>query len=958
MKAARRSIISAALFILAASLSSSEALALQSQKGLPAMGLETAEGIVPVRREVQTSYTQIPKTRKAAWDAFLTDSGSREWQVMWDSSTSVPLRIFGKGIEAKGVMQSPQIASKHALWFLKRHAELLAPGVDIDHLIPAANEISHGQRTVAFKQMAADGKGHWLPVVRGQVSLRYKNDRLFVIASEIVPSARAEMASIDSKTAEQSAVGHLEGSLGSAEAAGTPELVVLPLIRTRGFALKTVWRVRVRAGTPGGEALPFDVYIDAVTGMPVARENRAHYLSANALFGVPSRYPGENPAGPPWPAKYAALSVNGANAITDAQGAFSWAGPGDANVIIGVKGNETNVSNYSGTTAQTAFTAQDGGQVLWSAPGDEFLDAQLTSFIHATRVKEYIRQIAPELAFVNSPLQANVNKKDQQFACNAYWDGSSVNFFTQSGPCNNTGRLADVIYHEVGHGFHQNAAISGAGVLDPSLGEGQSDYLACTITGDPDMAPGFFINGGGALRHCQNTRQWPVDIQSDPHETGLIFTGAMWDLRTLLVNTYGEKEGVAKADALYHGAISRASSIPTTYAEVLATDDDDGDLANGTPNICAINEAFVNHGIAPYLSAGGLMIQHSPLTLVAPTKEPLTVAVSKTALYPQCGSANVDSIRLQWGEGTIVNKVDMQPTADGYAAEIPAVPDGTALRYRVVAKVGGNSLTLPNNPADDQYRVFVGNVTPIYCNDFEAQIDGWDFSDKVGGKGDFKWGIPEGIGDDPATAFSGDMVIGNDITIDGQYEPDREVYADSPLIDLQGNTKVRLQFRRWLNVEDGFYDQATVYVNDKPLWYNQATGDSFGSLTHSDKEWIFEDIDLSQIASTGGTSVHVRFELSADSGFETGGWTIDDFCVVAWTPEAVMMPPPDNNPGTPPGNSNNADGNTKVVLGCGCETHSQAPLGALGWLGAAAVLGSLRFGSRRAAKRRRDALGN
>ncbi len=950
MKSTRRSIFTAAL--VAGSLISAEAFALHSQKGIPELGLETASGIAPVRRAVQVSYTSIPKARSAAWNAFLMDTGSEHWQVMWDSSTAVPLRIFGKGIDAPGVMRDAEAAEKHALLWIRRHAGLLAPGVDIDHLLPVSNELSDGMRVIGFKQFASDGKGNWLPVLGGQLSLRYKNDRLFVLASEVIPGARAEAAAIDLKTAEKSARIYMEQSFGRADVLGTSELVILPLIGARAYSAKTVWRVRVKAGKVNGEALPFDVYIDANTGVPVAREMQARFLTATALFDVPTRYPGEPVSEPPWPAKFASININGANGATDSLGAFSWAGPGDGTLMIGAQGNEVKVSNASGAAASATFSVQDGGQAVWAAAGDELLDAQLTAFIHATRVKEYARGIAPQLPFLNSTLYANVNKNDQQFACNAYWDGTSVNFFVQSGPCNNTGRLADVIYHEVGHGLHQNAAIGGIAMLDPALGEGQSDYLACTITGDPNMAPGFFVTGG-VLRHCLNDRRWPIDIDADPHETGLIFTGAMWDLRTALVAAYGEKEGVAKADALYYGAIQRSSSIPATYAEVLASDDDDGNLENGTPNLCLINEAFINHGIAPYLTASGVTIQHSAHSIVKPNAGPLPVVVNKTVLYPQCGTADLESIRLQWGPDTIVNKVEMQPSPEGYSAEIPQAADGSALRYRIVAKAGINTLTLPDNAADDEYRVFVGNVEPIYCNDFETQIDGWNFSDVNGAKGDFKWGIPEGIGDDPATAYSGSKVIGNDITIDGEYESDREVYADSPVIDLQGNIKVRLQFRRWLNVEDGYYDQATIYVNGKPRWFNEGTDQSFGALVHTDKEWRFEDIDLTQIPATGGTTVQVRFELASDSGFEAGGWTIDDFCIMAWKPEPPPVePPPVDNMPMPPDNNNNLGDNTEVASGCGCAMQSKSPWGGFALFIAASALAFARIRNRKLIVRR------
>ena len=79
----------------------------------------------------------------------------------------------------------------------------------------------------------------------------------------------------------------------------------------------------------------------------------------------------------------------------------------------------------------------------------------------------------------------------------------------------------------------------------------------------------------------------------------IIWGGAMWDLRLNLTQDLGADQGNAVTDQLYYQALRRSSSIPTTYAEILAADDDDGDLGNGTPHVCAINRAFLKHGLAP-----------------------------------------------------------------------------------------------------------------------------------------------------------------------------------------------------------------------------------------------------------------------------------------------------------------------------------------------------------------------
>ena len=103
----------------------------------------------------------------------------------------------------------------------------------------------------------------------------------------------------------------------------------------------------------------------------------------------------------------------------------------------------------------------------------------------------------------------------------------------------------------------------------------------------------------------------------------------------------------------------------------------------------------------------------------------------------------------------------------------------------------------------------------------------------------------------------------------------------SPVIDVSHAVGVRLQYRRWLGVEDGFYDDAEVFADGAKLWSNFDTGNQNGSTAHRDREWRFHDLDLTAQAADG--SVQIKFGLATDEGLEFGGWNIDDFCIMART---------------------------------------------------------------------------
>jgi MYXO-CTERM domain-containing protein len=169
------------------------------------------------------------------------------------------------------------------------------------------------------------------------------------------------------------------------------------------------------------------------------------------------------------------------------------------------------------------------------------------------------------------------------------------------------------------------------------------------------------------------------------------------------------------------------------------------------------------------------------------------------------------------------------------------------------------------------------------------------------------------------------------------------------MIDLQGFTKVHLQYRRWLNVEDGQFDRASILVGEVPVWQNLDSDQGNDSkVHHRDREWRFHDVDLTaQLA--GQTQAQVHFVIESDQGLEFGGWTLDDFCLVG-----LEQPPTDpcadgegggcpGDGGGAPDGGGGASGESGDALepsgGCDCRAVSQ-PAGGWAWVPLAGALGA------------------
>lgn len=187
-------------------------------------------------------------------------------------------------------------------------------------------------------------------------------------------------------------------------------------------------------------------------------------------------------------------------------------------------------------------------------------------------------------------------------------------------------------------------------------------------------------------------------------------------------------------------------------------------------------------------------------------------------------------------------------------------------------------LLLPDNFADPTYQLYEGETVPLLCATMDQNpltTAGWAASGTTG----WEWGPAASTGStEPHASFTGGNLLA--IGLGTDYKADAEYTLKLPTIDVGQFSDVRLQYRRWLAVEDSQFDKATINANGKIVWINSS--DHLGNdsaLHHIDREWRFQDVPLS--SRFRGSSLDLSFDLTTDGGLEFGGWAIDDLCVVA-----------------------------------------------------------------------------
>ncbi len=810
------------------------------------------------------------------------------WTAVVDATTGLPARAFGPGIAVPRQGTWEADLARFADEFLRRNTALLGFVPSPDGTDLKARPPVRGGRTW-YRLYDAFWKG--VPVEGARVELRFVREALTLVRIELpgtldlstVPAVDREWAR---RAAERDARRRGRPPIGDARIRARDPLVVV----AADDAWSLAWAAEVDVDGPRGR---LTVWIDAGTGRVIAARDAFRHgggpvdtpLTVTGSFEA--RKAGSALSSAPFADLFA--SVGGDLSVTDSAGVATVAVSAPATEVqLGLQGPFTSVLLYEGSSA-TATASVDPGVPASFAWGDaDSLLVERDVFHSHAVVRARMKRMAPDVEWLDTQVPLTVEVSDAG-GCNAFWDGEGAQFFAESATCNATGRVADVVYHEIGHGLHQH--LSAGGFLAGDIGEGSSDYLAATINGDPDIGPSFFKANPEGIRNLEPDLRYPDDVDGTVHHDGLIWGGAFWDYRASMIATLGTDAGVEIADRLLADALRNDPSLEEGFYDVLFAADDDGNVTNGVPHLCEIVGSFGAHGLGP---GDGLAVDHVPLGLQPPERNGYVVRVHIGAAYPQCAPSNAGVATLEWRVGDQGPFASLEMSSElvpGWrTGTIPPQSAETRVEYRVraVDPLGREATSPPRNFETTPFSFAVGRPAVLFRDDFEADR-GWthrlvDGPDQQGAD-DWQIGPPNGASGDPPSAFSGANVAGNDLGVDpfnGAYQPNVINRFESPEIDCRNWAGVRLQFRRWLQVEEGEYDRATVYVGDRAVWTNP-TDEAL-----RDEAWRFEEVDLSRYAD--GKKIRIAFELASDGGVQLGGWTLDDVTVVADGPLDEVIP--------------------------------------------------------------------
>ena len=427
--------------------------------------------------------------------------------------------------------------------------------------------------------------------------------------------------------------------------------------------------------------------------------------------------------------------VSGGVMIWDNCGSISLA----ANIFGGI-----NFGSSSGTDCITPGVGGDGNT-----------HAARTQYWNVTQIKMKAIAYLPTNTWLQSQLTDWVNKG---IKCNAYWDGSILNFFRLSDKCANTGEIPGAAFHEWGHGMDSNdGSCTGCGGNLPV--EARADWTALLQTHQSCFASGIFTTGypcsgyGNACTSCTGWREadyamhttgWPWSPQNldsvwntahcvtsctncyygpcgyeDHCESG-IATQALWDFVNRYLTGAPTNMDIASAwqlaDRLFFTSMPQAVSMytctranppanttssgcgaGTIYTTYRAADDDGDGVANGTPHAAAIFAALYLHNIACGASTDAN--NQNETTCPSLTKPTLTGAVNNgqnVLTWTTGGSSTTRYFVFRNETGCGAGFTRIATVTSAYLTYTDtACYDGVTYYYRVQAATAKNQCVSP-----------------------------------------------------------------------------------------------------------------------------------------------------------------------------------------------------------------------------------------------------------------------
>jgi len=379
---------------------------------------------------------------------------------------------------------------------------------------------------------------------------------------------------------------------------------------------RVAWRIR--GARIDADPRAFSFFVNAHTGVLLRTRSMVH--DADLVSGVvealasPGTLPDvayNPPTATPIPAVH--VSAGGiASGLTDAAGAFSFnfAGPWPTTLQADLGGGYIQIIPEQGCPVSESIPdvqpsdppvyllLNQGAADPCIAEPNEHSTSQVNALLHAARTKAFFQDRQPDfdLFLLQDIDTLNIYVNRLTPSCQGKFVSPDVLLFSAQGvPCVNMA-YSTVVSHEFGH-----MVVEALRLDQGAFGEGFCDSLAVLMADDPVFGRDLF----GPQSHARDIGASDVPYPCpgiQPHYCGQTLARAWWDIRELAGLTLQDSQaGLSLARQLFTswamitgGAppSSPEGATPQSAIEVMTIADDNGELADGTPNDCILCTAL------------------------------------------------------------------------------------------------------------------------------------------------------------------------------------------------------------------------------------------------------------------------------------------------------------------------------------------------------------------------------
>lgn len=520
------------------------------------------------------------------------------------------------------------------------------------------------------------------------------------------------------------------------------------------------------------------------------------------------------------------------------------------------------VANLAGNNFFYSQNITPPGPGSWSfnLNSTEFLTAQMNILVSTNFIAQYLRQFISGVSALNDQVLANANYNGD---CNANYGNRTMNFFRATRDCVNTG-YSTIVAHEYGHFVVEQLQIPIGSWGQGAFGEGFADALAMMAYDTPIIGANFYTNGNNLREPPRAVIAYPCE--GEAHSCGQSLAGTWWEIKQAFEQRYGTENGKRLARQLHsdwmlttQGSIGSNSLLPRMATEILAIDDDDADLTNGTPNYNLICRALGHYGVnCPSMEQ--FSFHHIPPFLLLPGRSnsiEVEVAAGSDSSLPRSVQL---TYRVNGGE-EIAQPMNRIPNTRRYTAALPPLHclDEVAYYFSAVDSIGRTRLY----PTDFVHPTFsarsvVSREIVTDQNFDDGSVNGWVVDNSQGYGTGWSLGRPYGIDwGAPHSDFSGDgqcWLTGNSPEPNGELMGG-PVSLTSPDFEVPGYDEINFSYARWLFTQYDGDDQITIEVSgDHGLTWSVLEVVN----TTQPQSWVLRAFDLR--ATIGNTeTLRVRF---------------------------------------------------------------------------------------------------